>query len=214
MKYLKDLVLAVLAGFAIGIGGILFLSTDNKYIGSLFFTIGLFMVCTRDYNLFTGKVGYIFDNKPKYLLFLLICWIGNFIGTFLSSALIHLTRFSDAYTQQAQKIVEGKLGGSLLSAFVLAIFCNILMYVGVDGFKKNPHEFGKYLGLFFAVFVFIIAGFEHSVADMFYFAAAKELNLKALGFILIVTLGNVVGGVLFPLAGKLAKRLGGKEVVK
>jgi len=50
--------------------------------------------------------------------------------------------------------------------------------------------------------VFILAGFEHSIADMFYFCAGGQFTLEALVFILVVILGNAVGGIIIPAARK------------
>ena len=71
---LADFLYAVLAGMAIALGGAVFLALDNKILGALFFTVGLFTVCVNGFNLFTGKVGYAPDNhfRPAYLLFLLL----------------------------------------------------------------------------------------------------------------------------------------------
>ena len=57
---------AILAGAVIAFGGTVFLSVENTVVGSLFFTIGLFVVCTRGLHLFTGKVCYMFDNDMAY----------------------------------------------------------------------------------------------------------------------------------------------------
>ena len=57
---------AILAGAVIAFGGTVFLSVENTVVGSLFFTIGLFVVCTRGLHLFTGKVCYVFDNDMAY----------------------------------------------------------------------------------------------------------------------------------------------------
>jgi formate/nitrite transporter FocA (FNT family) len=72
----------------------------------------------------------------------------------------------------------------------------------VDGFAKNPHEIGKYLSLFFGVMVFILSGFEHCVANMFYFSVAAMWTGKTLLYVLVMTLGNSVGGLLIPLLRK------------
>ena len=66
-------------------------------------------------------------------------------------------------------------------------------------FKNNPHELGKYLSLFFGVMVFILSGTEHCVADMFYFWMAGAWSGQAVVRLLVITLGNAVGGVLLPL---------------
>ena len=61
---------------------------------------------------------------------------------------------------RAQGICELKLSEPLFGAFILAVFCNVMIYIGVEGYRSNPHELGKYLALFFGVCVFILCGFE------------------------------------------------------
>ena len=95
-------------------------------------------------------------------------------------------------------MVDTKLNDNLISIFILSVFCNILIFVAVDGFKNNPHEVGKYLSIFFGVTVFIICGFEHCVANMFYITMAGAWSGKALLFLIVNTIGNAVGGLLIP----------------
>ena len=85
---------AVLAGASIALGGTVFLSVENTVIGSLFFTIGLFVVCTRGLHLFTGKVCYLFDNDASYAKALPVIWLGNLVGTVLVAAAEQLTRLA------------------------------------------------------------------------------------------------------------------------
>ena len=202
MKNLSSFFYSILAGVSISIGGTVFLSLDNKIVGSIFFSLGLFAVCTFGFNLFTGKVGYIFEQKPSYLLFLLQVWIGNLIGSLIVGYSLRLTRIS-GISEKAKALCDVKLGDSPLSIFILAIFCNILMFIAVDGFKTNQHEIGKYIGVFMCVIVFILCGFEHCVANMFYFCIAGVWNGHTILYLLIMTLGNACGGVLIPLARRL-----------
>ena len=195
---------AVLAGIAIALGGTVFLSLENKVLGALFFTVGLFTVCTLGLNLFTGKVCYVFEQDRAYAAALPVIWLGNLAGAWLTAALEQLTRIGPNLRARALTLCETKLSDSLLSIFVLAMFCNILIYLAVDGYKNNPHEPGKYLALFFGVTVFILCGFEHCVANMYYFSAAGAWSLRTLGYLLVMTLGNAAGGVLFPLLRKYA----------
>ena len=200
---------AIRAGFCIGLGGVVFLGLmpTNKPLGAFLFAIGLFTICTHGFNLFTGKACYILDNKPAYLGTLVVIWVGNLIGAFCMAALMHCTRVSGAYTEAAQTLVAAKNGDSLGSLFVLGMLCNVLIYIAVDGYKSNPHEIGKYIALIFGVAVFILAGTEHSVADMFYYAAAGELFTgNAILRLVIISLGNVVGGLILPGIKLLAKK--------
>ena len=95
-----------------------------------------------------------------------------------------------------------KLDDGLLSIFFLSVFCNVLIWLAVEGFKNNPHPAGKYLSLFFGVAVFILCGFEHCVANMYYFSVAGMWSWKTLAWVLVMTLGNSVGGVVLPAAAK------------
>lgn len=198
---LKDFILAVLAGISISIGGIAFLSSSSPVWGAIFFCVGLFLVLVFNFNLFTGKVCYSLENKPSYLIKLLVIWIGNFLGAFLIGSILKITRL-ESLTAAVQNVVAKKAGDGFLSLFILGIFCNILIFIAVDGYKNCPHEIGKYLSLFFGVTVFVICGFEHCVADMFYFSffgLTGDLMLR----ILVITAGNIVGGLLIPCCKKL-----------
>lgn len=198
MKYLKAFVSAILGGACIGFGGTAFLSLDNKVLGALFFTVGLFVICTFGLNLFTGKVCYIFERDKTYAINVPVIWLGNVAGTGLVALLVNLTRIAPI-TEKAVSMCQTKMDDSLLSLFILGIFCNIFIYIGVEGYNTNPHQAGKYIALFFGVMVFILCGFEHCVADMFYFSAAKMWSINAILRLLIITVGNAVGGVIFPL---------------
>lgn len=202
MKPVKTLVFAILAGMSISIGGIAFLSIESKVVGAIFFTVGLFAVCTFSLNLFTGKVCYVFDNDHSYLISLAVIWVGNLLGAMLVGLLMKLTRVGPALMERAKVLADTKLSDSAISVFILAIFCNILIFIAVDGYKNNPHVIGKYLSIFFGVTVFIICGFEHCVANMFYFSMAGAWSPKTVLWIIIMSLGNAVGGIIIPLCRK------------
>ena len=78
---MKTFVSAVLAGISVGLGGLVFLSVENRVVGAALFTIGLFAVCTFGFHLFTGKVCYVFQNDRGYALDLPVIWLGNLAGT-------------------------------------------------------------------------------------------------------------------------------------
>ena len=209
-KGFSTFIKAVLAGFCIGVGGDVFLALlpVNKMLGAVLFTVGLFTICTHGFNLFTGKACYILDNKPSYLGTLLIIWVGNLVGTLLMAGLVHLTRLGPSYMEAAQGLIATKNGDTLASLFFLGAMCNVLIYIAVDGYKNNPHEVGKYIALFLGVSVFILAGTEHSVADMYYYAVSGEMfHGDAFLRLVIISLGNVVGGLILPVLKLAAKKL-------
>lgn len=201
IEYLRILILAILAGAAIGIGGCVYLSLENKVAGALMFTVGLYTICIHGLNLYTGKIGYVVNQPVSYCLDLLVIWLGNLLGTFLAAYAMQATRIF-AVSEKAKTMCEVKVNDSLFSLFVLGIFCGFLMFVAVDGYKstKNP------VILFMGVATFILCGFEHCIADMFYFSVAHMWSGKAFGCVLVITLGNSLGGILIPLAKKLPEK--------
>lgn len=198
---LKTFVFAILAGVSISIGAVAYLSCEKAVVGALFFCVGLFVILVFNFNLYTGKLCYVFSNDWFYSLKLFVIFVGNFVGTNLIGGLLRLTRI-DSLTAKCKAIVDVKLNDSLLSLFILAIFCNILIYVAVEGFKSE-NVLTKYLSLFFGVSVFVLCGFEHSIADMFYFAFAGVYSGRMFLSLLIIALGNFVGGNLIELLKKV-----------
>lgn len=197
-KYLDYLIKSIFAGIMIGIAGTVYLRVDNNIVGALLFSIGLLVICMYGMNLYTGKIGYILINKLNYIYELLITILGNFIGTFLVARLVLFTRFKSV-SDKAVDLVNLKLNDNLLSIFILAVLCGILMYIAVNNYKKINNEIGKYSCIFMCVMVFILSGFEHSIANMYYISVANLLSLKSLLYILIMILGNSVGSILIAL---------------
>lgn len=204
---MKHLIKSILAGIVIGIGATAYLSLENKIVGSVLFSIGLFVILTKELNLFTGKIGYILENDLKYVKEVVITLFGNFIGTFLVGNILKFTRISDIIIPEARKICEIKLTDNYMSIFILAIFCGILMFLAVDGYKKAKDNFAKYGGFFLAISVFIVCGFEHCIANMYYFAIAGSMPLDTAILLGIMIAGNSVGSLLFPMSSKLLKIL-------
>ena len=205
---LSQFINAVIGGMMIGIGGCVSLSCDNKYIGSALFSLGLFAIIQFGFGLYTGKVGYVPLRRPSYLSECLFTLLGNTLGTFIDAILLQQTRIFPAISEKAAASVDTKLGDSLWSAFILAVFCGILMFTAVENARLSNAAGGhveKTVGILFCVMVFILCGFNHCIADMFYIFLTGTLD-KAAAYLPIVILGNSVGGVLFPLLKKLTDK--------
>jgi formate/nitrite transporter FocA (FNT family) len=196
-KFFDIFLRAAATGIMIGIGGVVYLSCDNKYIGAALFGTGLFVILSFGFNLYTGKVGYAVEKESRYLGELGIIWLGNLCGTAAAGGLMLCTR-AKGIGEKAAELCRVKMQDTLPSLFILAFFCGVLMFIAADYYKQKQ----KYLGAILAVPVFILAGFEHSIADMFYFCSAGAYNMEALIFIIIVAFGNLVGGVIIPVCRK------------
>lgn len=189
----------------IAIGGTVFLSIENKVIGASLFSIGLFGVLIYNLNLYTGKIGYLITNfNLKYIKELIITLIGNFIGACSVGFILRYTRIYDKIYEKSLILANAKLNDNILSIFILSIFCGLLMYYAVNGFKKQT-DFGKYLVVYLGVSVFILCGFEHCIANMYYFSVADIWSLKTLGYTGIMVLGNSIGSFIIPLCNLVIK---------
>lgn len=179
MKAINLFISSILAGICIGLGGYVNLVMGG-IIGAVMFSFGLLSVVHYKYALYTGKAGF-FTNKVEFAeLFLII--IGNFIGCWLVS-LIFVQCSSNL--ANAQAIVDTISGKSPLEVFLLAIPCGFIMSTAVAFARK-----GQYLPLLFGVPLFIVCGFRHSIADIFYYCATYNFKLEPW---LCAVLGNFIG---------------------
>lgn len=189
----KDILSGISAGIVIALGGSVFLACENRYVGAVLFSVALLCICFKGYALFTGKVGYIPEahGKAEWQL-LLLGLLGNLIGTLISGIAVRYA--IPAIGETAATICASKLTQPALSTLIRGIFCGLLMYLAVSIYRDNKTP----LGIMFCIPVFILSGFEHSIADMFYFAASGIVSAKAFAFLWIVILGNSIGGMLLP----------------
>lgn len=193
---LKKILSGFSAGILIAVGGTVFLSCDNKYIGAILFSVALLCICYKGYSLFTGKVGFIPEKHGKEeFSVLLLGLLGNAAATVICGLLIRLALPDVGET--ANTICTLKLTQSLASTLVRSVFCGILMYLAVSIYRDKK----TVLGILFCIPVFILSGFEHSIADIFYFSASGITSFGAFCYLWTVILGNSVGGMLLPIIG-------------
>ena len=204
-RIINTLISSFISGILIAIGGVVFLSTESKYLGALAFAVGLFFIVEGGFKLYTGAIGYAIDNDKTTNFLLPIIVVGNFLGTFFVSGIIHLTRIFDSITLKANDLVAIKLNDSWYSVLILAIMCGILIYLGVNTFKNSSNNFSKVFAIIICVFVFIISSYEHCIANMFYISVADAWSLKSFLYMLLMILGNSIGGLLIPGLSKIIK---------
>ena len=198
---LKNIAYGFAAGICISLGGTVFLNCDNRIAGSILFAVALTCICRRGYYLFTGKVGFLAESCQKDDLALVLgCLVGNTLATVAGGLLIGYAVPNCAAV--AETLCSGKLGQAAAQTFIRAFFCGTLMYLAVSIYrdKKSPD------GIYYCVPVFILSGFEHSIADMFYFAASGIVSLAAFKFLWLVILGNAVGGMLLPALSLVGRK--------
>ena len=220
MKYLKVLLFGIFAGLAIGLGSFVFTITcayltgeGGKMFASCLFSIGLILVCVLGLQLYTGKIGVVFDDRAKIgenAINLPIMLIGNAIGAFGLGIVCHF--IFQGVPEIADKITAISLGktGST-TVFLQGVFCGALVYIAVYCFKNFQNWAMKIIGIIVAVTLFVYCGFQHCIANMFYFGMAFNWNIDMLWNLLIVILTNSIGALLVRCLVHLAAIISAKK---
>ncbi len=240
MPIKKTMILAFFAGIFISLAAVasslasshLLASPETmpmgKLIQGLVFTPGLIFVMLAGGELFTGNclmVFALFDKKISLKTMLkswLLVYFGNFIGAlFIVILLAHsgqLLMGDGLVGVRTILIAKAKLDLSFSQALILGIFANFLVCLGV-WMSFGAKSYGsKVIAGFFPVVIFVLSGFEHSIANMYYIPAGimaknigslaaksglgrqalASLNLSNMVFknLLPVTLGNIIGGAI------------------
>ena len=180
---------SIYAGFMIGLGGIVYLSVEDRVVGSLLFSFGLLTIVTQGFCLYTGKIGFV--KELKELLHMAVIIVGNYIGTFLAACSMKAVRPD----MGSLGLVQKKLDNDVFDVFILSAFCGVMMYLAIDNYNKSKNI----LFIIAPVMIFILSGFEHSVANMFYFHFAGAYSFKAFGYLIVMLAGNGIGAKLFSL---------------
>lgn len=151
------------------------------------------------FSLQAGSAIWRRSGSGAYALSLLATLAGNLAGTLLTGRLIACAR--PELAEKAAALWEKKLSMAPLPALIAAFFCGVLMYTAVAVYKEK----GTLLGVILCVPVFILSGFEHSVADLFYWFLAGKFTAGGTVFLALVILGNTLGGLFVPALRLLAK---------
>ncbi len=241
LPLLKCILLGMMAGAFIAFGG----ASSNaavhnianqglsKTLAGCIFPVGLMMIVFVGGELFTGDclmIAGVADRKFSVLAMiktLLIVFFSNMAGAVIIAALVYFSGLLD-YTNGALgaftiKVAYGKTTIAPFKAVCSGILCNILVCMAVLMATAAKDIAGKVWAIFFPICAFVIGGWEHCVANMFYIPAgifasmngsyvakAEELygitadqiaaNLNIGGFIsnlIPVTIGNMLGGMVF-----------------
>lgn len=220
----RAFVLAVLAGAFVAMGASFMLivrsdtelgTTPSLLLGGLAFCLGLFLVLVAGAVLFTGNclmaIG-VLNGKFSAMRMVrkwAIVYAGNAVGSVLIVGLLVAAGFLDmsagAVAELAASVAAGKAALDPMTAFVRGVLCNVLVCLAVWMGSAGRTVCDKLAAAVLPVVAFVVLGFEHSVANMFFFplGAVAQVVLgvgtmtvfRVLGNLLFVTLGNIVGGV-------------------
>lgn len=230
LPLLSMLMLSILAGGFIGLGALYFVIVKSdptlafaakQVLGGVVFSLGLILVVVAGAELFTGNnlLAMAWADGKISTFELLRNWvvvcIGNFIGAAGLAVLVYLSHHPDmnngAIAQEYIKIAEAKAAMPFWTAFFKGILCNVFVCMAVWMALAGRSVVDKVLAIIFPISAFVAAGFEHSVANMFFFPLAMLLQtfgslgvpehalqtVTWTGFfsnIIPVILGNIIGG--------------------
>ena len=160
-------------------------------IGPVLFSLGLLGVCYMGQNLFTGKCGFLIEDKIKATDLLTILLINLIAGYLLG--LLYSTVDVEVFKNAVEKVKTWDLS---LAFFVKSILCGIIMYIAVYMYKK-----GTSLGIIFGIPLFIFCGFQHCIANIITMGVARTWHTS----IIICIIGNFIGSLLMWYVSKDVK---------
>ena len=149
-------------------------------LGAFIFAIGILSIFHLKLHLFTGKVPYVKSIKES--LNIVIIFLGNLLGC----SIMWLYPTDVAIT-----VIHNKLDEPLLLIFIEAVLCNILIYIAVEAYKNKD-----IITIILAVSTFILAGLEHSIANMCFIMSGRIVNWDTICLLLVSAVGNATGGIL------------------
>ena len=172
------------------------------------------MVICNGSELFTGNclmVISLLDHKITFKALMknyLFVYLGNLIGSLFVSVLFvygHIPGLYDGLlAQNMVNTAVTKVSLSFSEVFFRGILCNVMVCVAVWMGMSATHVSGKILAVYPPISAFVLCGFEHCVANMYFFTIGGVWSLRTLLYILVMTLGNSVGGLVLPLLRRLA----------
>jgi len=217
---LLSFVKGILAGLAIGLGGFLYVLMVHfvqgelgRVLGSLLFAVGLFTVCTCMLHLYTGKIGMVYEGKQTkdFYISLPVMLIGNAIGAFGFGFALWAIFKDTSVMETVNRICTSRTTLSsfddFLAVIVQSTLCGVCVYLAVKAFSLNRLKPIGILLLVFFVFVFVYSGFQHCIANMFYFGFGNHINGYTFINLAFCILFNSLGPIFGVLLVKLIKNI-------
>ncbi len=183
------------------------------FLGALVFPVGLILSVLVGGELFTGNsliTLSVLDKKAstrQLATNLLLVWLGNFAGAILTAYLLSNSgEVSLKIQETALAVTHKKLALNSTQVIISGFFCNIIVALAIWGAMSAKDVVSKIFILFIPIFAFVIAGYQHCVANMFLFSFSFFLGgPESLGHMLndiaMASIGNFLsGGLVIPLA--------------
>lgn len=228
LTLLNTMLLAIMGGVFLSFGGFGFIVIQQtlgdidiglmKFLGASIFPVGLMLIVITGSELFTGDtlmtMG-VLDKKITLLQMFktwILVYIGNLIGSVLLAFMINKAGLlSDAAKDLVLSLANMKINLDFTTAVIRGILANILVVLAVWVAYAAQDIVSKIWGIWFPIMLFVLSGFEHSVANMFFLPLAKFAGFQSTWIsifmqnIIPVTVGNIIGGgIIIPFVYYLA----------
>lgn len=165
------------------------------------FSLGILAIVMFEMKLFTGLISDMPEMGAKNWWRLPVCFIWNMIGVLFTAVLVRYSTLADKVVPQAKEIMPAKLNANLwyIKALSSSILCGFLITLSIGAVNYAPRKgLSTTVGVMFPIIVFAFCGFDHSVANTLYFFFLG-FSGKAVVYLLICVLGNILGGVILPI---------------
>ena len=179
-KYMELINKSIAASLLISLGNYALLVLGSP-IGPIIFAFGLLGVCAMGLNLFTGKCGFIFQDKIKISTILIIIVV-NLLAGYLFGFIYSFSN-NDIVETAIAKVATWDIS---IAFFIKSILCGVIMYIAVFMYKK-----GTSLGIIYGIPLFIFCGFQHCIANIVTLGVARTFDWS----ICICVLGNLLGSL-------------------
>lgn len=182
----QNILKALLAGILIGFGAYAYVSIfdESRFLGACLFSLGLISVFHLQADLYTGKIGQFPRIKVKSLIIMLLF---NFIGIAILATTIW---GNNQLVEKCTEIASKKISISIPTALIMAILCGMIIQLAVDIKQAGP------LVTTMCIMLFILCGFEHCVANIFYFVGSSVFKWEYIIYTIVYIIGNSCGGIL------------------
>lgn len=181
MKIVELINKSISAAILISLGNYALLKIGNP-IGPVIFAFGLLGVCYMGQALFTGKCGFLIEDKIP-IVDILIILVMNLIGGYLMGLIYSITD-PELIKTATTKVASWSFS---LSFFLKAVMCGIIMYIAVLCYRK-----GTPLGIIYGIPLFIFCGFQHCIANIITLGVAKTFSWS----IILAIIGNFAGSIV------------------
>ena len=208
-KHLFNFIKGILAGISIAIGGLLYLICSNyipyvgKIIGSILFSVGLFTVCTFKLNLYTGKIGQVFEEKKDrdFYIILVITYISNILASTCVGLICYYLFINTSLIKYVETLALSRTNFNsaeyIFNLIIKSLLCGLCVFLAVKLFNKDYLKSKGIIFLVFFVFLFVFSGYEHCIANVFYLVFGNQItNIYAYLNVLISTIFNSLGSFI------------------